>query len=1006
MSAAMPDLQTSPQPPRAGASPFSRPVLEGRREVAGLWWPDGWLSPQAERQDLLRHWKPGATVYRFADGLLLRLSAAVSMDCSDLTAWPLQRRAGVLCSADVNPDRLATLPRADAWWVVAGQARALHLAQAREENVASWLDVDLPCLEPLELRQPEPDRTLVIEDARPLSEVLGPAVPQSMAPQTRQLLDSLMKASRGRRSASAGRDAAASGVGSRAAGRLRKLLPAAGVAAAGLVLTALAGGGSAVAAAPLTLGAAALGGLLGLAGALGATGVAARIARMRERSRSNGSGSSGAAQGAAQGAARGAASGTGKLGGGLRQRLQRSPILPQRWRDWMTRMAVASGLSHALTARQSAYLRKMLRMFDDGQLDEALRHALPLGGQQGSLGQAFSAPGRRHDLRLSDSASGASTSIHLAPKLEHHLRDLYRRSAQQLEAKGRIDEAVFVYAELLNDRTHALELLERHQRFKQAAELALGWDVPPATIIRLHVLAGDWQRAELVARRDGGWKEAVPLLEARWPEAGRRLRQLWAESLAAQGRWLDAARVLWPCTDARDAVLGWIESASQAGGGVSTRALAWRALACPETLQGRVAEITSLQCDRNAVRERAALVDELLRLPGDPTPATRRLALMVIGASVADQASPHACTSGARLTDLVALAQDAALKADLPGAGLKALGTPSLPLNQQAATLTGWVPEAGLHAVLDAGVLANGELLVALGESGAVRLDASGRRLDHFPVPSDVLVVAEDGCSALALARRDAVWRVTRLDLMHRRSVDLGLHTFDAFADRFNGAGWTVGVQNRVQVLDVMTPGLRDVWWQVADLPGQVVRIERNAYQETWLLRSDEALQQWVYVLPQRRLQSREELPPLTELQRKALDTEGSPRLMAGIRGLLEFRMAGPVSDESWLCGLTGGSLRLGSFDRTGMQVMLADHQWLAMMSKEALDATPDADDRSPRRLIRLHQISGPCRLAWQWPADARLRLRAQGDHWLVFDSLGRIATVDVRTGAQTARST
>jgi hypothetical protein len=58
-------------------------------------------------------------------------------------------------------------------------------------------------------------------------------------------------------------------------------------------------------------------------------------------------------------------------------------VRPQRWCEWLVRLALISGLSHWLGLQQAAYLRRMLRMFDEGQLDAALRHAIPLGGDAG-----------------------------------------------------------------------------------------------------------------------------------------------------------------------------------------------------------------------------------------------------------------------------------------------------------------------------------------------------------------------------------------------------------------------------------------------------------------------------------------------------------------------------------------------------------------------------------------------------------------------------------------------
>ncbi|HVK55832.1 MAG TPA: bpX6 domain-containing protein, partial [Burkholderiales bacterium] len=50
-------------------------------------------------------------------------------------------------------------------------------------------------------------------------------------------------------------------------------------------------------------------------------------------------------------------------------------VRPQRWREWLSRVAVITRVSRLLGWRNAAYLRRMFKLFDDGDIREALRHA-------------------------------------------------------------------------------------------------------------------------------------------------------------------------------------------------------------------------------------------------------------------------------------------------------------------------------------------------------------------------------------------------------------------------------------------------------------------------------------------------------------------------------------------------------------------------------------------------------------------------------------------------------
>jgi hypothetical protein len=958
------------------ATPPARPVLAGHRAVAALWFPHDWFDEAARRRRIVAAWRPGCGAWRFAQGDLLRFAEEVVIDCDASPGWPLAEVAGLLCSAALAPADLAGQAHADVLLARGATWQRLHLAAATPIDPADWFDVPRTLVDTFDLRPPEAERRVVAPPARDVRAVLGPAVPAAPHAGGQRLLDALAQ-----RSARGGRTPRPASPHEAFRTDLHggAVKVAAVVAAAILALAAIG---------VLVLGPDSGRGFgpHDLPPSLLSAGGALVVLLMRQGR--GASGAPGTTTAARPGASR-VASPAARALRTLPARLQ-ARMLPRRWREWAARLALTTGLGQLLGAQHSAYMRRMLRMFDEGRLDEALRHAIPLGGQEPSLGQSFGALGPRADLAL-HGARRARTSIGLDDTLQAHLRTLYRRSFEQLDRQGRIDEAVFTLAELLGVRQQALDYLEKHGRFAQAAELALGWDMPAAQIVRLHALAGDWRVAVLCARRDNAFAAAVALLEKRWPDAGARLRGEWADSLAAQGRWLEAVHALWPITAERPRAGAWLQVAEDGGGALAARALALRAQCLPATLASRIDAIHTLRDDVSLRHERAALAQELLGLRAPIDPAARRLAALIVGALIADHAGPDAIAilDDKTLRRVAYLAGDAALSADLPG-GTLTRHAPA-PIATRTAPAEFGAPAAGLHAVVDAVPLPDGEFLVALGEGGAVRVDAQGRWRARFAVPAQRLVPARDGRGALALARRDGRWRVSRLQLAGGQAVDLGTHEFDAFAAGYDDAGWSVAVGRRVQLLDP-TGDLRETSWQVPDLPGDVLVIDVDDDTERWLLRdADGGLQQWTYALPARRLRSRDPVP-------EAGPHAVARRFASGI-GMVEFWLDHPDAGHAQIA-------RLVSPDSQDVLVPWADETAILAMAGSWMawrEAPPQGVADAPIALVNIE--TGRVDARWHWPATARVGLRRVGSTWLVFDDQGRLAALDVLGGRQQSLS-
>lgn len=389
---------------------------------------------------------------------------------------------------------------------------------------------------------------------------------------------------------------------------------------------------------------------------------------------------------------------------GIEARATPAKTKPSRWRRWVTRLTENSRLSALYGKRQAAYMRRMLEMFEDGNFEEALRHAIPLGSEQSSGEQSFGTPQRRQDLMI-DHSRGPTRSIRFEHDMEAHLRQIYRQTFERLDREGRIEEAVFVLAELLKVRQESLDYLEKHGRLQQAADLALAWDMPSAMIVRLLCLADNWQRALLVARRDDAFAAAVTLLQGKWPESADRLRLEWAESLTRKGLWLQAVEVIWPLSAERERAARWLLDAEAAGGTLALGALVKRAALLPDTLQAYAEWVEQLRDDPARHAERGALAEILLQHKTHVN-ALAWLAAAMVHAVLADQIDGHGRLSHLQLQALVSMSKDKLLQADLPGA-LPTLAS-KVPLSKVAEPLEWAAPFMGNRKILDAVPLEEG----------------------------------------------------------------------------------------------------------------------------------------------------------------------------------------------------------------------------------------------------------------------------------------------------------
>ncbi|MCU0654220.1 MAG: bpX6 domain-containing protein [Polyangiaceae bacterium] len=496
-------------------------------------------------------------------------------------------------------------------------------------------------------------------------------------------------------------------------------------------------------------------------------------------------------------------------GPGLFQRMAR------RLDDWAARLLMATQLAPLAGRKQAEYLESMMDLFARGSFEEALRHAIPLGGSGGgSPSFSLGIPGPRDQLALSAGPASNGTSILPFHGLHDELKRIYTEAFGKLDAQGKVEEAAFVLAELLQQSEQAVAYLERHGLFRIAAELAEGRGLPPGQVVRQWFLAGDWQRGVQVARRHHAFRDALTRLEQGSPELARGLRIFWADQLASGGHFLDAEQLLEDLPEARATRLAWLEQAGLRGGDDALRAMLRRLALEPGYLEQAARNVQRLCDPREEARTRLMLAELMMEkgLQGRP-PSLVALARPLLRALLVDTAGRAEPDT---LTRLRATLADPLLALEWPRPPAGGLSEPSCLTLELPA-----VASAGVN-IEDVAVLPGGKSLVALGEVGVLLLSREGATLHHFDQPASALVLSSRGDRALALAHRGSATRIARLDLQGLRSAPWTEAPLTAWSPEFDGGSWVVGLEGGTLVeIDTLSPGWRPLWqlreprWQV-----------------------------------------------------------------------------------------------------------------------------------------------------------------------------------------------
>jgi len=628
-------------------------------------------------------------------------------------------------------------------------------------------------------------------------------------------------------------------------------------------------------------------------------------------------------------------------------------------------LVLRSPLAGEVSRRHAKYLEELTKEFGSGDLEEALRNAIPLGGLGGSA-MSLRVPQRRSELRIGFQRAGARGRVPYGLSVYQHLQQTYRRAAERLEQAGRIDEAAFAFAELLNSPAECIALLERHQRFELAAQIAEDRKLDPTLVVRLWWLAGNRDRAVSLARRHNVFSSAIERLNAADPVHGRELRLEWVKALEGAGNLVGAVEAGWPDPQVRHLLTGLVERGLGLGGPSGAAMHAYLlGLQSTDEAATRVRDLLESIDPVDWSTLRAFLV-ALADSPSEPV-LDREICTLALRALVRSGRRDWDAATTRAYRELRSRA-DPTLVADLPATGGSARGAAVVECPE---LLPGLVP------IFDAAPMPDGRTLVALGETGCRLVTPDGRTAARWTVPTHRIVMADHGGTALLISRRGDLEAIHVLDLTTRKVRYYGAIRATEWADTYDGSIWAV-VGAGIAFYDMLADEPSVIWRELE--PTAICRrLARDARAMTALVLIGEEkgkkrhLELWTWELPGMRLLRRETVEP--------------PALTANALLLPDGGLIWTLEDGSAVASTVGS--RVGSPVPDAGNLVTSQGYVARLVPRET--ALTDVT-------LQVGVLGGPSCLRAKLGAEGA-NLRALSGRVALWDASGRLLTADLVTG-------
>lgn len=475
---------------------------------------------------------------------------------------------------------------------------------------------------------------------------------------------------------------------------------------------------------------------------------------------------------------------------------------------------------------QLKHFRDVARKFQSGDLEQALRSAVPLQGlteaPSGPIRPSWSLFGtHRESLDISTAMFRPGSSMMLGMvdgrSLYDVLEDMYRKAFDRLDERGEVKKAAFVLAELLNDVEAAALYLERNGEARLAAELAEGRRASPGLICRLWFGLGEIERCLAVAKTRDAFETAVNLLEDSDPTQARALRLLWAKTLAEQGLYARAVAAVWGKAADIAPVQEWIDKAIELGGDACGTMWVRKLEVNPasyDALKPRVLALIDSADPLDRI-SRQSLFEALCMQPSVQAlePLIRgsvRAMLRDLGQGRQAWEKPSLRRMRAALEDRTQYWDWPADVAEITARAREQSGRRRLDKRDKPLVLE--FKEPGAMPLFDAVPIGKGNYLIALGQAGSRVVNSRGKTVAKFREPAHEFVMSDAGTRAIAIGRFGQMCQLSRIDVESFGSSVWAISRLESWARTHFQSLWFVFDGAHIHAMDVWSESFEPVW--------------------------------------------------------------------------------------------------------------------------------------------------------------------------------------------------
>jgi hypothetical protein len=480
-------------------------------------------------------------------------------------------------------------------------------------------------------------------------------------------------------------------------------------------------------------------------------------------------------------------------------------------RDAFIRALLRTPVTNRLAQKHQRYIRNLERLFEHGNLDEALRNAIGLGATE-TTNLSLALPSPRNSLSVSRWAQTSARAVPWGSDVHFSLQERYRQAAIQLEKQQRIHEAVFVYVELLAAIDEGIALLERNADWRFAAELAEGHKRPPAMQIRLWWKAGERDHAIRIAKHHGAFEDAITFANRSDPFLASELRQHWVDALSTAGAYLQAVQAAWPDEHLRTQTASVIEAGIAMGGPQAATLRAYRLSAWPSEANRDEALGLLSSTDPELRLDRQMFLQTMATLACEDRAIDRQISTASLRALMIISNDGRWYPNFSQDVQHFSSRCDPVLRADL---------TASVRSTNRSAkgadvVRIGFGTHPETWTVSDVAPLPNGSLLIARGQLGVRLINRQGNVAAQWSNPATDIVVADHGNKALLLNRLHDAVEVHQLNLVDRRMRYWATIRLRQFTDTYDGDSWITMHGEGMAVFDTSAPQPSIVWKELA----------------------------------------------------------------------------------------------------------------------------------------------------------------------------------------------